>query len=151
MASRAGPRSGGAGAPANWPRFAINHKISRRGFLLGSAVSPLAAEAAFAGNDDACDTTIEFDLSPDGSKLNIREFPIDLKERENPRLHWSWETRAGSYGAEAWFDIVLDPNDDEKKSVWVREARWGGAAPTALEFEFRHFPLGASGSLLIGH
>ncbi|WP_143748844.1 hypothetical protein [Mesorhizobium sophorae] len=139
MASKHGVRGddGSEPRPVGW-RAILSPKISRRGFLLASATLPLAPEVTLADSNDKSDTTIEFDLSSDGSRLNIREFPVDRDKRENRSLNWNWETKAESYGPAAWFDIVVDARDDEKRSLWVRDASLGGASPMAFEFQFRH-------------
>jgi hypothetical protein len=51
----------------------FNPKLSRRSFLMGSAATPLALEAALA-SESPVSWDLEFDLSADGSTLTVREF-----------------------------------------------------------------------------
>jgi hypothetical protein len=132
------PKSGTAGRPAQCPvgwQQTLDPKLTRRGFLAGTASLPIAG-AAFA--DSAVSMQLEFDLSADGGTLTVVEFPTPASgQKPDPNLVSKWQVIAAAFGPRAWFDLAIDAKDENHKHLRIRKARHGGAGPSILEFLFR--------------
>jgi hypothetical protein len=127
-ASRTAPRPVGG-------QKILNPKLSRRGFLAGTAALPIATEAVFAGT--AVSMSLELDLSSDGGTLTVREFPRPAPgQKPDEGSQRKWSAIAAAFGPEAWFDLTVDADDDNLKHLRIRDARYGATGSINLELFF---------------
>lgn len=126
--------------PVGWQET-LNPNLTRRGFLAGTAALPVAAETAFAGSDVSMD--LEFDLSPDGGTLTVREFPHPAPG-QRPDDKWQWKAIAAAFGPKAWFDLAVDATDDNLRRLRIRDASYGSDNLFKLDLFFS--PVHATGT-----
>jgi hypothetical protein len=137
MASQ--PETGRAGRaiprPVGWQNI-VNPKLTRRGFLAGTAALPIAAETSFADSPVSMD--LEFDLSADGATLTVREFPHPAPgQKLDPNARFpTWQAIAAAFGPQAWFDFTVDADDDKHRHLRIRKASYGAANSIDLELFF---------------
>jgi hypothetical protein len=117
----------------------INPRLTRRGFLAGTATLPMAADVALARVGPSMD--LEFDLSGDGTTLVVREFPHPVPGQiPDSDLQWKWKVTAAAFGPNAWFDLTIDKKHENHRYLKVRNAGYGAVQGLTLEFVFRPVP-----------
>ncbi len=127
----------GGPQPVGW-REIVNPKISRRRFLAGTSTAPLLVESALAGTAAPREMALEFDLSDDGSTLEVRQFVKSASPAKGQALAqaWTWRTFAQSYGPSAWFEMRVAADDFDRRVV-LRDAKFGGIEQSQFALRFR--------------
>jgi hypothetical protein len=133
--------------PVGWQET-LNPSLSRRGFLAGTAVLPIASETAFA--DSTVSMDLELDLSSDGGTLTVREFPHPPPgQKPDATLQRKWKATAAAFGPKAWFDLTVDASNDNLKHLKIRDAGYGATDSINLELFF--LPVLASDKTRVDH
>jgi hypothetical protein len=129
MAEKKGPRGAACRPKAVGWRAVATPRMTRRGFLGGGAAAPIALNSAFAANTDSDEARLEFDLSEDGSALNITE-------SRNAQIVAQWHVEVASFGPHAWFELHAVSEPLGLRILKVRQAEFGGASQIELRFTF---------------
>jgi hypothetical protein len=141
MTRNRGPASQHQGRPkpVGW-REIVNPKMSRRRFLAGASSAPLLVEpvlAQTAAPVAPLEMALEFDLSDDGSTLDVRQFEKPASPAKGQAQPSTWRTFAQSYGPTAWFEIRVAAADDFDRLVVLRGAKFGEIEQPRFALRFR--------------